>query len=532
MPFRHPWIALLTALALLTGCSSAPLEPLEPLGPPGPLGPAGPPPRCPASPSPAVAQPAPLTRERALRDLRIVERVLTELHPGLFRYLSAEGLAAEMTRARDAVADGSDAAEMYLLVSRIAAAVRCGHTWTNPLNQAPQIQTHVFDRADKLPVRLRLIGDRLLVTSSATPSISAGAELLAIDGRAPQTIVADLMPYLRADGSNDGKRRAQLSEGDSGGEMDRLFPLVHPPVNGRYTLRVRAANGVEQEVTTPAVTAAARDQRPRDQGPRDQGPTTSAPNESALAWTFVIAGDTAVLTLPTLAFWNSDFDWRGFLAKAFQQLEAGRVPYLIIDQRLNEGGDNTIGDAVLGYLISSPFQYEPSRAEVAYERVPYALARYLDTWDFSFFDRTARVTKGPGRNYVDTVASTAGALVSPNRHRFRGKAFLLVGPTNSSAGYLLAMAIKRAGAAVLVGQPTGGNQRGLNGGQLAWVILPESGVAMDVPLIAWLPPRAMPDAGITPDLLVPPRFEDAAAGLDTEMLATRAAIAKLRAAAQ
>jgi C-terminal processing protease CtpA/Prc len=510
MPLRHHPIALLAGFTLLTGCSSAP------------HGPTGSPPRCPEPPTPAVAEPARLTRDQALRDLRIVERVLTDLHPGLFRYLTADGLAAEMTRARDAVTDGSDAAEMYLLVSHIAAAVRCGHTWTNPLNQAPQIQSTVFGRADKLPVRLRLVADRLLVTRSATPSISAGSEVIEIDGRDPRTIVADLMPYLRADGSNDGKRRAQINEGDGGGAMDRLFPLVHPPANGRTTLRVRDAKGREREVVTPTVTSAAR----------DQVLAASAPADSELAWTFVIAGDTAVLTLPTFAFWDSDFDWRGFLARSFQELETRRVPYLIIDQRRNEGGDGAIVDAVLSYLITSSFQHDPSRAEVAYERAPYALARYLDTWDSRFFDRTGQVTKGPGRNYVDTAASTTGALVLPNRHRFRGKAFVLVGPENSSAGFILAMGIKKTGAATLVGQPTGGSQRGLNGGQLAWVILPESGVAMDVPLVAWMPTREMPDAGIAPDLVVAPRFEDAAAGIDTDLVAARAAIARLRAAAR
>jgi hypothetical protein len=87
-------------------------------------------------------------------------------------------------------------------------------------------------------------------------------------------------------------------------------------------------------------------------------------------------------------------------------------------------------------------------------------------------------------------------------------------------------------AATLVGQITGGSLRGLNGAELAWVTLPESGVAVDVPLVAWMPTREMPDAGVAPDLVVTPRFEDAAAGIDTDMGATRAAIARLRAAAR
>ena len=100
-------------------------------------------------------------------------------------------------------------------------------------------ERELFGRADKLPVQLRLIGDRFLITGSAVAAIAAGTELLAIDGRAPGAIVAELLPYLRADGASDGKRRVQLDHGDDGDAMDRLYPLVHPPVAGRYVLRVR-----------------------------------------------------------------------------------------------------------------------------------------------------------------------------------------------------------------------------------------------------------------------------------------------------
>lgn len=68
----------------------------------------------------------------------------------------------------------------------------------------------------------------------------------------------------------------------------------------------------------------------------------------------------------------------------------------------------------------------------------------------------------------------------------------LLGPQNSSAGYLLARDLQRSGAAVLMGE------------------------------------GAPPDRGVLPDLLVAPRFEDAAAGIDTTREAVRALIAGWR----
>lgn len=74
----------------------------------------------------------------------------------------------------------------------------------------------------------------------------------------------------------------------------------------------------------------------------------------------------------------------------------------------------------------------------------------------------------------------------------------------------------------LVGQDTGGNQRGINGGAFFFLRLPHSGIEVDVPLIAQFPAggvEAMPDAGLEPDVAVIPSTADMAEGVDTEVRA-------------
>jgi C-terminal processing protease CtpA/Prc len=100
---------------------------------------------------------------------------------------------------------------------------------------------------------------------------------------------------------------------------------------------------------------------------------------------------------------------------------------------------------------------------------------------------------------------------------YRGKTYILIGAENSSATFQFAQLAKQSKAATLVGQTTGGNLRGLNGGQLAWIVLPNSGVAVDIPLLAATYTRTTPDAGIAPDIPVNPSFEARAAGRDQEM---------------
>lgn len=73
--------------------------------------------------------------------------------------------------------------------------------------------------------------------------------------------------------------------------------------------------------------------------------------------------------------------------------------------------------------------------------------------------------------------------------------------------------------ATLVGQPTGGNLRGLNGGELTWVTLPNSRVAVDVPLLAGRYAADTPDRSVVPDVVVERRFSAQRAGVDEEMQA-------------
>lgn len=450
----------------------------------------------------APAQAAPeLSAEEAQRDLRILKRALVDLHPGLYRYATPAQLDAGFAAAQAEVASGASRTQLYLLATRLAAAVRCGHTWTNPSNQPPAVQALLGRQT--LPLLLRFVEGRIVVAASASAAVPAGSELLAIDGRTPADIARALLPYLRADGSSDGKRLAQLDDDANGGAMQRLFPLLFPPGPHGWRLRLDG----DREVSVPAMTATEREQALQAGGWRAPDP----------AWRLRVHGASAVLTLPTFAFWDRKFDGAAFLDRAFDELRERGISRLVIDLRANEGGDDALGRALLAHLISAPYRQPGSRRESAYERVPYALARYLDTWDFGFFDRTGQVTPTSGRNW--RLPDSPPRVVEPVARPFQGRVVALVGPQNSSAGFLLARDLKASGAATLLGQPTGGNLRGLNGGQLAWITLPASGVAVDIPLLAHFSPGEPPDAGVQPDVVMRPRWLDVAAGVDTELAA-------------
>lgn len=467
-----------------------------------------------ATPAARAEPPEPrLSGEQLRADVALLRRALTELHPGLYRYSTPAQVEARFTALERELGGGASQAQAFLAVTRLAASVRCGHTWTNPLNQAKEVQTGLFERADKLPLRFEVIGRRFLVVASAAEGIAAGDELTAINGRAVGAIIDELKPYLRADGSSDGKRLSLLGAAVDPSLFDLYFPLLHPPGEEGYLLTLRTGGrGPTRQVRVRPLTVEARKEALAKAG-------AAPPPED---WTFQIDEGLGVLTLPTFAFWRSKFDWRGFLDRSFAELRERKVRNLVIDLRRNEGGDSAIRDALLAYLAPRPLSLEDYAPRVRYETVPPELASHLDTWDRSFFARTGRVRRVDERMLEPTDLVKPQATLQPVAEPYTGRTFVLIGPVNSSASFAFANVVKRERLATLVGQTTGGNQRGLNGGQIAWLTLPHSGIAVDIPLVAWVARTPRPDAGVTPDISVTRRLEALAAGKDLEMEAVRA----------
>jgi hypothetical protein len=484
----------------------------------------------PAAFGPGLAQAAGgqrLSAAQARGDLQLLQHGLNTLHPALHRRATAAQLDAAFDAAQQAVAAGSTAAGLFLLCSQIAAAVNCGHTWASPLRARADLRQRLFEGRDKLPFTLQWVQGRALVTASATPAVAAGSELLAIDGRPVAEIAAALLPLLRADGQHPGAvahRWAQLSSAASpaaGAAMDWLFPLRFAPRNGRWRLTLRSqplqAGSPTRSVTVAATTLAQRQR---------------LISMAARPWAFEREPDTAVLRLPSFDFSQSDFKTEAFLARTFAAMRP--LPYLVIDLRGNDGGDPAIARQVLAHLLREPYSPPAVRLESAFEQVPADLLPHLGTADRRAFDLRGQASALPGGRWA--LPAPAAQPVVPVAAPYAGRSVALVGAPNGGTGFLFARDLQRSGAAALLGEPTGGHLQGLNDGPLAWLTLPASGVAVDIPLRAshtvadpaedaGEPP---PDHGVLPELPVPTRFEDAAAGIDTALEAARSLIAGWR----
>jgi hypothetical protein len=371
-------------------------------------------------------------------DVRFLARELVRLHPSLFHDLPRR----EWTTAVDGLASaigGLGPDERLVELMRLAAlpGARDGHTGLYPLlpHRRP---LHL------LPLQLYDFRTGLHVVASLGEQGLVGKRVVAIGGVPVGRIVEAVEPLIGRD--NDSSRRARMPE----------FVLVTEVLHGLGLVpdagpqQVAFADGTE--VTAAPVTAA------EWSGSLLRRPLPRRPAPSYLArsdrdwWTAALEGGRVVH-----AAYNSTQAYPAFVARVRRLVAKPAFRRLILDLRLNGGGDNTQYGELLGLL------------------------------------RTPRVDR-------------------------RGRLVVLAGRHTFSAAGNLAADIDRSTRAIFVGEPTGGapNQYG----DATLVTLPESGWSVRVATVfhEFADPD---DArlAIAPDVPVEPAAADLLTGRDPALQA-------------
>ncbi|WP_073978498.1 S41 family peptidase [Erythrobacter donghaensis] len=450
-------------------------------------------------------------------DLDLLQRAYETVHPGLLRYLPPGGFAERIVAAKDWARRERSLGEFYIALARITASIRCGHTHPNPFNQSDAASAALFGGRNRLPFAFRWIDGEMIVTGgrAGTSTLAPGSRITMIDGTPARDLLAAMLPLARADGGNDAKRVAQLGIGasDRYAAFDVFRPLLKPArKDGTVRLGLIDPQGrtrlLEAGALTEAEIRAAR-----------------APDDAPLDWPFAIRPDRiGVLTMGDWATYRSKWDWKAYLDGVLDRLIDEGAKGLIIDLRGNEGGTEC-GWHLLERLVAADLPLPQFRRRLRYRALPSELNPFLDTWDRRFRD-WGEAAQGPDAEgfYERVQAAPDEAAISPRGRRFGGPVAVLVNAACSSATFQFANALSGSGVATIIGEPTGGNRRGINGDAYFFVRLPETGLEVDLPIVGIFSARPEPDAGIIPDRLVRVTAEDLALGRDRQFAGALAVV--------
>jgi C-terminal processing protease CtpA/Prc len=271
---------------------------------------------------------------------------------------------------------------------------------------------------------------------------------------------------------------------------------LYPPVDLHYSLEVMLPGATEKVTLRVAATRIVQ---------RDSmilARYEQVPRSLEDTWQFRIMEDEiGYLKLGTFAIFNFQMDWKGFLKNAFSQLKKARTPDLIIDIRGNAGGADEVLEVLGQYLLKDYCGVKTFQSRSRYEKLPELVIPHVRTWDTSVYDLTGQVdATGQEAGFFSVGKDQKEMWYPGSKAAFKGRVFLLVDAACSSATFYLTRIAKSCNVATVVGETTGGNLRGINGGVILFLTLPNSHIEIDIPAMGDFSRTDRPDAGISPDI--------------------------------
>ncbi|MBX2818578.1 MAG: hypothetical protein KTR29_02815 [Rhodothermaceae bacterium] len=445
-------------------------------------------------------------------DFDLLKDALTSLHPGLYRYQSEADVQAHFDDLEKSLQSDMTHAEAFAAFSAFIPKLLCGHTLVNPFNQSDFIKDLIFYTEDKVPFEFELVEGQMIVTRSVSEQVEEGMNIHAINDRPVASIIEQLMQFVSADGANNGKRSYELQLTGFGAYelFDVYFPLIVPPTTKGYA--IKATRKGESTPSTIYAQPISRSERQKQVNEK-YGPLPQTYDD---LWEFKVLDDkTGYLKAGTFVTYKMDLNWRRFLKDAFDTMKRDNIPNLIVDIRGNAGGMDMVGEALLRSIGSKPATIPATDVRLAYQKVPERLRPYLNTWDDKVFDLSKKVVDSGNGYYVEKKASTKPKTYKPQNKAYKGNVYLLVDAANSSNTFFVARTAKQNKLATLVGEETGGNLMGTNGGMMFFLSLPNTKVGIDVPIYGYYPLDDQPNRGIIPDVVANRTVEDVQEGVDT-----------------
>lgn len=449
---------------------------------------------------------AKVSRERAVEDFRIARSALEEGHSGIYRYTKKEDLNRIFDAAERSIDRPMDAYDLYRVLAPAVAAIKCGHT---SVSLPTDVENAITSTVPLLPLKVRMIGGKPYVfrdlSSPASPL--AGREIRAIGGVPAAKIVQTLLSATPGDGDIESAREARISNWRFSVGLVRMLGMRGP-------YRVTVWDAAERRETTveiagvelPRLLDASRARYPQDQRV-----------DRAADLELLDGGATARMTIRGFGgFADAERtkDLEQFFKESFDAMREKGTKTLILDLRDNGGGEDELGRILLSYLVDAPFKYYE---DLVVNKLSFDFAKYA-SGEIRIPEQM--VAKRPDGRY-QAVGHPNWGTQQPSEPGFRGKVIALINGGSFSTTCEFLSQLHDHHRATYVGEESGGGYFGNTSGPSAEVVLPNSKLRVQIPLLSYyMAVKGSPGAalhGVVPDHPVRPTVEDLIAGRDPVM---------------
>jgi C-terminal processing protease CtpA/Prc len=431
------------------------------------------------------------------KDLAILKESLEEAHQGLYQYRTKKEIDELFTNAVASVNGPMTAFEFYQLIAPVVAAINDGHT---------QIVTPSAPAAakNKIPLGLTVIDNRLYISKSYVPACDkmVGMEIESINNQPAAAIIQFALTNYSSDGENITHKLFSLSKPS---RISDILMLMAGQ-NEKFSLAIKRN---PQPVVIEGIT-------------RDSLNVLSMQTDKDLIrLEFLDTSSTAIITAPSFSaslYARYSFNMKAFLQKTLNEIAQKKTKNLIIDVRGNGGGEDAFGRMLYACFAEKDFTYYQS---ITIAKNSFKLFDYVEGGDQLKMPEDFAVKNQSGSFDVTKKYNSNIGLQQPMLPRFAGNIYILIdgGCFSTTSEFLSQMHANTK--AVFIGEESGGNYYTDNSGINANIVLPNSKLQVNIPMLKYT--ISVPEGyayrnhGIIPKYPVSPTLKDRLESNDPEL---------------
>ncbi|WP_282043471.1 S41 family peptidase [Winogradskyella flava] len=457
-----------------------------------------------------------LTVKQLMEDYTVISNTIRKVHPGLYRYNDSTSIKQNLEILKRSFQRPLTYAETFLAMSKFISTIQCDHTSVSFYNQEATTNSLIHFQSDKVPFTFKWLQNKMIITNNASESnlLEKGTEVISINNIPVSKILATLLPYISADGAT---KQNKISKAEVDGysfrfsAFDVLYPLLFPIKENQLTLEIISPDNHKAIQVKVATTA--RTERSESLSKR----YSHFPESPEDLWEYkILENNIGYLKIGSFATNNFKKDWKLMLENAFNDLKKNKVEDLILDIRENQGGRDDTSYELEKYIYKNDVVTDGLQSQSRFLEFPDDVKPHITTWDYWFYNLKDDTHFKNGIYYV-FPKNLEIKTIKQSRTTFQGNIYLLTSAKNVSGAFYLARLFKKGKSGTLIGQETGGNQNGINGGAILFFKPPNSRININLPVMGTFSTEAFPNKGIEPDIQVVNTVSDIVNNSDTTL---------------
>ena len=466
------------------------------------------------------------SEKKMRKDLTVYKEIRLKVNSGLYKYRTKKEIDSIYNWADKEIGKLTSYRDFYNLISTLNDFEGSLHNDVSmPDKKMKNLRS---EEKGYFPLPIKWIEGQWVINFE-NAEIPLGAELVSINNISIHEIISNINKYYTTDGVNKTGKRIGIRA-----HFARYFRL-HYGLQDKFHVQYRKhGDKLIQDITINSVSSANYYKRFVKNHSMPLDKIFYQDLEDDKIYNFkTIDSLTGILTVNSFSLGGENSDrhkkYVSFLDSVFNVVKKSKLKNVIVDVRLNGGGQDPNDLVTYSYLTQRNFQ-ENKKAWITFNKIP--LIKYYNTKAPRFlrplfvggynkeFKEIFSIEKDG--NFYQGENSDDHRVRKPNENAFTGQIYLLVSPAIASAGSLFAAMVCGNDNTITIGEETMGGYYGHNGHSPLEYKLPNSKIEIQFSVVNLeqdVPEKSNQyyNRGIIPDYNVSQTFEDFIDNEDTQL---------------